>query len=72
MEDFRLRGDKELENLQKIVHPNLVSVTAAFRNKEDYTIIMEYCPGNSLAKRIDKKRMVKTPFDTALIMRIFS
>ena len=39
---------REFEMLTKFNHPNVISVSEIFQDKEAYYIVMEYCEGGEL------------------------
>ncbi len=52
----KIRGNTapEVEILPKLSHPNIVAVREALRDKRCVHLVMEYCEGGSLTRRIER------------------
>ena len=57
-EDDITRLKREFEMLTKFNHPNVISVTEIFENREAYFTVMEYCDGGELFNYIVVNRIL--------------
>ena len=57
-EDDIIRLKREFEMLSKFNHPNVISVSEIFENRQAYYTVMEYCDGGELFNYIVENRIL--------------
>uniref|UniRef100_T1JHX9 Uncharacterized protein n=1 Tax=Strigamia maritima TaxID=126957 RepID=T1JHX9_STRMM len=61
--------DDEIKIMNKLDHPKLIKLIAAFKNTRDITMIVEYISGGELFVRVTAEDFILTEKDSILFMR---
>jgi serine/threonine protein kinase len=68
--EFVQRFRREAEASTKLDHPNIVRAFSAGEDKGYHFIVMEYCEGESLKKRIDRAGYLPHPEATTIVLQV--
>ena len=64
----RERTMQEVALLQSLSHPRIVSYRGCFLQDDHLHILMEYCPGGDLARKIRQAQVDGAPFSEAQLL----